>query len=73
MGRVQDLARVAKGVSKVAQALYDAEFPVVAARCLKLREHGMGLSGSVKDVSVDGLTRAHRTRCSVEQCSVFVV
>ena len=51
MGRAGDLARVAKGAGKVAQALLDAEAPAVAQRLLRIREHGMGLAYSLKDVS----------------------
>lgn len=53
MSRAGDLARVVKGAGKVAQALLDAEAPAVAQRLLRLREHGQGLTCSLKDVSYE--------------------
>lgn len=51
MSRASDLARIAKGAAKVAKAFVDVEAPAVAQRALRLKEHGAGLTYSVRDVS----------------------
>lgn len=53
MARSTDALRVAKGIKKVARAFLDAEGPAVANQVLKMKEHGVGLSASLKDVSLD--------------------
>lgn len=71
MSRAQDIARVAKGLGLVAQELLEKEGPVVAERCLKLRQHGVGLSTSIKDVSEALFVRALSVQSSVVlACSV---
>lgn len=51
MARSTDALRVAKGIRKVARAFLDAEGPAVANQALRMKEHGVGLSASLKDVS----------------------
>ena len=46
-----DLARVAKGAAKVAQALLDSEGPAAGRQALRLKEHGIGLTSSLRNVS----------------------
>lgn len=56
MARRGDFVRVAKGAAKVAQAFLNAEGPVAAQQALRLREHGVGLSYSLRDVSNEWVT-----------------
>lgn len=45
-----DLARVAKGAAKVARALLDNEGPAAGRQVLRLKEHGVGLTSSLRNV-----------------------
>ena len=45
-----DLARVAKGAAKVAKALLDNEGPAAGRQVLRLKEHGVGLTSSLRNV-----------------------
>lgn len=51
MARSADALRVAKGMRKVAKAFLDAEGPAVASQVLRMKDHGVGVSTSLKDVS----------------------
>ncbi|CAM9444311.1 unnamed protein product, partial [Laminaria digitata] len=44
-----DLARVAKGAAKVARALLDNEGPAAGRQVLRLKEHGVGLTSSLRN------------------------
>lgn len=47
-----DLARVAKGAAKVVKALLDKEGPSAGRQVLRLKEHGVGLTSSLRNVGL---------------------